>query len=397
MPAPASIISTFDVFAENWDISGDVASSGWATLGDPGGCMSWIDAVSGDDAYWVAPAAQYAGDRSDFFGGTFSYDIKSSEANYAGAPDVILSGGGLTLVVAIGQPGEDWTHFKVRLSAGGGWKVGSLDGEAATNAQIHHVLASLDGLSIRAEYVNGGETGQLDNVAMIASGGSSSTWNLYAAAAPHGFQGAYADLTDAMGHAAKGMQIAFEHLGGDLDVGTARVTHDALTIEGDAALSGRLRLGGGVADLTLAADNSLDVIGNGKDNHITGSDGDNRLTGGGGQDVLSGGLGVDLLDGGSGLDAFVYGSLLDSPSAASDKILHFSHADGDQIDLGGLSDGELVFRGHHGFQAGVDGQVRILDTETGQRVLIDIDGDRHADMAITIVGGGLVDQTDFVL
>ena len=50
----------------------------------------------------------------------------------------------------------------------GGWKVGDRNGPAATNAQILAVLSNVTDFRIRAEYINGSDTGSLDNVEITA-------------------------------------------------------------------------------------------------------------------------------------------------------------------------------------------------------------------------------------
>lgn len=159
--------STFKKGLEGWSIGGDVAAFEWRDSGgNPGGYLYWQDAASGSDTYWEA-SAKFTGNKGKFLGGTFSYDAQASANDYGGVPDVTISGANGTVLVAVaGQPGSGWTHFALALDAGGGWHVGTLDGAAATDRDIKAVLKDVAAVTIRAEYVWGGETGGLDNVAM---------------------------------------------------------------------------------------------------------------------------------------------------------------------------------------------------------------------------------------
>jgi Ca2+-binding RTX toxin-like protein len=59
-----------------------------------------------------------------------------------------------------------------------------------------------------------------------------------------------------------------------------------------------------------------------------------RLAGNSGANVLEGLYGADVLIGRDGADRFVYHSTFDSTLAAPDRVLDFSRAQGDKIDLG---------------------------------------------------------------
>jgi hypothetical protein len=164
MPA---IVSSFDTGVDGWSIEGDVAQFEWQpTGGNPGGYIYWVDQATGADSYYVASSA-YLGDQSSFYGGTLSYDIEDTGSDYAGVPDITLTGDGLTLDYTVGQAGTTWTHYAVPLTAAG-WTV-SDTGAAATAQQMQQVLGDLTDLTIRAEYVDGNETGGLDNVVLAAA------------------------------------------------------------------------------------------------------------------------------------------------------------------------------------------------------------------------------------
>ena len=64
------------------------------------------------------------------------------------------------------------------------------------------------------------------------------------------------------------------------------------------------------------------------------------LTGGAGNDTLAGGLGGDSLFGGTGVDDFVFDSVLNAKSNV-DKVMDFSHVDGDVLALSATIFGAL--------------------------------------------------------
>jgi serralysin len=60
------------------------------------------------------------------------------------------------------------------------------------------------------------------------------------------------------------------------------------------------------------------------------------LRGGAGNDILFGGAGKDVLIGGTGADMFVFKQTNDSTPGQADRIIDFSHAQGDHIDLSSI-------------------------------------------------------------
>jgi hypothetical protein len=101
-------------------------------------------------------------------------------------PDVILRGAGYTLVQSTGvNPGNDppialfWHPQEVSLSAGT-WRLNTLDGAFATEAEVRAVLAEIETLALRAEYLKASdEVMRLDNVQLTAGPGPEpATWAL---------------------------------------------------------------------------------------------------------------------------------------------------------------------------------------------------------------------------
>lgn len=169
--AGAAIVeSTFDTDKEGWKVFGDATSSEptyVATGGNPGGHLLANDRAVGGIWYWKAPA-KFMGNHLDAYGDTLSYDLRqtptSSQINRV---DIFLAGGGITLVYDTSyNPGLNWTPYSIGLTETAGWDIGSLGGAAPTQAQMQQVLGNITDLQIRGEFVNGNDTGRLDNVIM---------------------------------------------------------------------------------------------------------------------------------------------------------------------------------------------------------------------------------------
>jgi len=171
-------ISTFDTDTEGWTAQGDVVGAiNWlATGGNPGGHVSISDQTAGGVTYFVAPAA-FLGDKSSALGSDLRFDLMqvyTGSASQFNDPDVILEGGGLTLVydTPVNPANGTWTSYQVPLVAGD-WRLNGLGGATATPLQLETTLSNLTALRIRAEYRSGADVGHLDNVTLIPE---PSTW-----------------------------------------------------------------------------------------------------------------------------------------------------------------------------------------------------------------------------
>jgi hypothetical protein len=91
----------------------------------------------------------------------------SGGPNQFDSVDVLLAGGGLTLVLdtEVNPSFDAWTHYSADLTSGS-WRLDSLSGAIATDEQIKMALGSLSALRIRAEYQTGSDTDSLDNVVL---------------------------------------------------------------------------------------------------------------------------------------------------------------------------------------------------------------------------------------
>lgn len=170
------ITSTFERTIEGWRVQGDAqGSSSFPNYleegGNPGGHLEAVDDVEGGVWYWAAPA-QFVGEKSAYAGGELSFDLyQSTRSSQFNAQDVIIEGPETSLSYDVGgtetHPDTDWTSYSVPLEVADGWTTGSTSGEAATEAQFESVLADLQGLAIRGEYVTGADTGYLDNPTLV--------------------------------------------------------------------------------------------------------------------------------------------------------------------------------------------------------------------------------------
>ncbi len=164
--------STFDTGNEDWGAVGDPASSvaTWVpTGGNPGGHIRVLDAATGDIWYFLAPA-KFRGNKCGAYGRHLRWEQYCSDTTQAhspvgGRPDVVLMGGGLTLVYDLPYiPGTSWTGFEVLLREDAGWRLNQLNGPAPTRDEFQSVLTNVTALRIRGEYRTGPDWGGLDNV-----------------------------------------------------------------------------------------------------------------------------------------------------------------------------------------------------------------------------------------
>ncbi len=137
--------------------------------GNPGGhvCADDPFTPTGGVWFWRAPS-KFLGDVSDAYTRTLTYDLKqSSEGNPFDWHEVVLIGGGMTLVFDLpGEPGAGWTSFAVPIHESAGWRKDEVAGPAPTHQEMLNVLSSLTDLRIRGEYRVGPDSGCLDNVVL---------------------------------------------------------------------------------------------------------------------------------------------------------------------------------------------------------------------------------------
>jgi Ca2+-binding RTX toxin-like protein len=83
--------------------------------------------------------------------------------------------------------------------------------------------------------------------------------------------------------------------------------------------------------------------------NLEGSPWDDRLAGDNRANALKGGQGADVLEGRGGADRFVYSQTYESRPAAPDRILDFSHKQGDRVDLAAVDANDQAL-GNQAFQ-----------------------------------------------
>jgi Ca2+-binding RTX toxin-like protein len=185
------------------------------------------------------------------------------------------------------------------------------------------------------------------------------------------------------------------------DVVTLTATTASTTLELGAGMD-RVNLANGTNALSVR-DVEQVVGGTGADRvtvlgataaRLEGGAGNDTLIGGAGADTLIGGLGRDVLTGGAGADRFGF-RLGDSGGAAIDLITDFDGTT-DKIVLDGVLSGGFSFIGAAAFPGGPGTQARF--TDASDLLEIDRNGDRIADLAITLGGVSLasLSASDFV-
>ena len=278
------IKSGFDTGIDGWSFVADVKEFDWvSTGGNPGGYLEAVDYATGQVWYFVAPE-KYLGNKGAYSGGTLQFDLRqSTTSSQVADDDVVLTGGGLTIVLDTGShPGLDWTHYSVNLDTASDWRVGTSAGAVATQAQINTVLSDLTALHIRGEYVSGSDTGGLDNVEMTAS---NAAVRVLSDTTTGALLSNHTQLDAALASASPGNLLLINNAAA-VTLPIYDVSDNGLTVRSNKPLDATLNLDG-VRTITLTGGNDLNVTGNANNNLITGSDGDNVLRGRSGNDRLA--------------------------------------------------------------------------------------------------------------
>lgn len=162
--------------------------------------------------------------------------------------------------------------------------------------------------------------------------------------------------------------------------------------------------GSGFGDRLFGDRGANTLLGRGGNDLLAGGAGDDRLVGDAGDDFLTGGAGADTLRGGSGLDRFRLLTAAESgPTVATrDRVLDFSKAEGDLIDLFQI-DADATTPGNQGFAFiggaafSAPGQIRVLQSAGDTFVLANVDANLAADLSIRLDGLIALSVTDFEL
>ena len=184
-PIPTNIVSTFDTDADGWTAEllsstnhnnppinkGPAPLYDYTSGGNPGGYIGSFDIDDVTEPHFVAPA-KYLGNKSAYFGGVISFDIKDNlyptEGNY---DEVELIGNGHTLFYDnwspnfIPYPANTWTNWVIPLAPAPGWRLDSYDTNAplATAADFLLVLSNLQELNVSIDLASGDDYGCMDN------------------------------------------------------------------------------------------------------------------------------------------------------------------------------------------------------------------------------------------
>lgn len=184
--------STFDSGSDGWivvdrvnnslRVSGTRQPSFIASGGNPGGFVRTADNSSNYslDFYWRAPG-KFLGDKSAAYGGRLDFDVRSNDADSYIPYSVVLIGGGVTNVgpILYFTQANTWKHFSYPLVAGAVLTnyIPAVTLATWTNVTTHlpsteydlrAALEDLQVLDIAGEYGYGADTGDLDNVALVA-------------------------------------------------------------------------------------------------------------------------------------------------------------------------------------------------------------------------------------
>jgi Laminin B (Domain IV) len=165
------IVSSFNTDNEGWVMFGD-ATSPTPSYSTTGGVNNsghiYANDQGASQVYLFQAPAKFLGNKEAYYGGSLSFYLKQQSAlsRPFDSDDVILEGAGIKVVYDTPtHPGLEFSSFTVPLRAGA-WKVSSLSGVAATEAQLRSVLANLTALRIRGEFETGSDTGSLDEVTL---------------------------------------------------------------------------------------------------------------------------------------------------------------------------------------------------------------------------------------
>ena len=144
------------------------------------------------------------------------------------------------------------------------------------------------------------------------------------------------------------------------------------------------------------------IVGGAGNERLGGNRGNDELIGGAGNDVVDGGAGSDRMTGGTGADTFLFYAATDSRAGAGRDVILDFESTVDRLDLTAIDaipggrDDVLRWLGSDAFD-GAAGALRIELDGADITVLVDIDGDRSADMEIRLDGTTSVVRGDFLL
>jgi Laminin B (Domain IV) len=167
-------VSGFKEGDENWSVQNGAGNFLWlATGGDPGGYIRALEVPEPASLWFFSAPAAFLGDKAAAYGGTLSFSMRSNwsppEITAPHASVQLLGANGVLLALQGDvPPALDWTRYAVPLVADGNWKLDSVNGSAATAADMHAVLSDLLALRINGDFGQGIEVSGLDSVVLSA-------------------------------------------------------------------------------------------------------------------------------------------------------------------------------------------------------------------------------------
>jgi hypothetical protein len=179
--------STFDVGTQGWTVWGDAQGGSSVTTyrsdaGAPPGSIEATDNTVGGTWFWRAPSLYHSVQFDPADRPVLRFDLRhEGMGSLYDACDVVVVGGarGACLVGGV-EPGGTFKTNAVSFTVGSemwysigvadGLPTGVLPGDPIGQADLDGIIASVDELFIRGEYIDGKDTGGLDNVSFGASG-----------------------------------------------------------------------------------------------------------------------------------------------------------------------------------------------------------------------------------
>jgi hypothetical protein len=162
--SPSTTNDTFTDGIDDWRVTGNGADSipqHGLVNGNPTGHLSVID-HSGDIWYFVAPK-RIVNQLRGSYGREFSFDINDTGDGLVmyGQDVILVSGNRMLFLNFFNRPVNEWFTFKVNLDDSMFWQKDY--NQLATKEEIQDVVAKLDGLWIRGDYIAQDDEGMLDN------------------------------------------------------------------------------------------------------------------------------------------------------------------------------------------------------------------------------------------
>ena len=157
------------------------SAAAWdASNGLPAGCLGFVDGTSNWE-YWGTPAA-FSGNKSYLFGTQAKWDYYYSNTSNPGLPWLsaphiairdTLNNRWLVADAGVTPAHATWTPITVTFDTSTPWRIDTVSGSLATNADINAALSNLGVILIRAEAISGlTETMRLDNVTLVPEAGT---------------------------------------------------------------------------------------------------------------------------------------------------------------------------------------------------------------------------------